>query len=88
MQVSSVNVCVHIIMCFELMVLTKSCALFPEHSVYNTYCNLILFLDAFMKFAAPSLGGDGPSQTLLSYMEEYNFQAPVAWKGFRPLTSK
>lgn len=34
------------------------------------------------------LDGDGPSKTLLSYMEERNWTAPADWAGFRPLTSK
>jgi hypothetical protein len=32
--------------------------------------------------------GDGPSNTLLRYMEGHGWQAPSSWKGFRPLTSK
>lgn len=36
----------------------------------------------------PSKAGDGPSLTLLRYMEAYGWQAPSSWKGFRPLTSK
>jgi class 3 adenylate cyclase len=32
--------------------------------------------------------GDGPSNTLLRYMENHGWQAPSSWKGFRPLTSK
>ena len=32
--------------------------------------------------------GDGPSQTLLSYMEAREWKCPDDWKGFRPLTSK
>lgn len=36
----------------------------------------------------PSKSGDGPSLTLLRYMEAYGWQAPSSWKGFRPLTSK
>ncbi|RYG93703.1 hypothetical protein EON65_58515 [archaeon] len=32
--------------------------------------------------------GDGPSQTLLKYMEGHRFIAPKDWKGYRPLTSK
>lgn len=36
----------------------------------------------------PTKSGDGPSQTLLRYMEGYGWQAPSTWKGFRPLTSK
>mmetsp|Transcript_4336 Transcript_4336/g.4340 ORF Transcript_4336/g.4340 Transcript_4336/m.4340 type:complete len:869 (-) Transcript_4336:157-2763(-) len=32
--------------------------------------------------------GDGPSNTLLKYMEAHGWQAPSSWKGFRPLTSK
>lgn len=41
-----------------------------------------------MKTMAPVLNGDGPSLTLLEYMEELQFEAPADWKGFRPLTSK
>ncbi len=45
--------------------------------------------NALMLEAAPSLGGDGPSQTLLRYMEARHFDsASVDWKGYRPLTSK
>lgn len=32
--------------------------------------------------------GDGPCQTLLSYMKDREYTAPADWKGFRPLTSK
>ena len=32
--------------------------------------------------------GDGPSQTLLSYMGSRDWQAPADWDGYRPLTSK
>lgn len=41
-----------------------------------------------MLIAAPSHGGDGPSLTLLKYMENHNWAAPITWKGYRPLTSK
>ena len=41
-----------------------------------------------MAEAAPELGGDGPSQTLLQYMEARDWRAPDSWKGYRPLTSK
>jgi hypothetical protein len=44
--------------------------------------------DTMMAAAAPELGGDGPSQTLLRYMRDQNFEAPSTWKGYRPLTSK
>jgi len=44
--------------------------------------------DELMAEAAPSLGGDGPSKTILSYMGNQGFVAPSSWKGFRPLTSK
>lgn len=44
--------------------------------------------DLYMREAAPTLGGDGPSRTLLDYMGNQNFEAPKSWKGFRPLTSK
>lgn len=33
-------------------------------------------------------GGDGPSRTLLSYMQARNWTCPKDWNGFRPLTSK
>ncbi len=36
----------------------------------------------------PGMTGDGPSKTLLRYMNEFNFVAPNTWKGYRPLTSK
>jgi class 3 adenylate cyclase len=36
----------------------------------------------------PTMPGDGPSLTLLRYMEAHGWQAPSSWKGFRPLTSK
>ena len=32
--------------------------------------------------------GDGPSQTLLNYMENRDWKAPEDWAGYRPLTSK
>ena len=32
--------------------------------------------------------GDGPSETLMRVMEEYNFNAPSNWRGFRELTDK
>jgi len=32
--------------------------------------------------------GDGPSKTLLHYMESRNWVCPSNWKGYRPLTSK
>jgi class 3 adenylate cyclase len=44
--------------------------------------------DSMMLEAAPALGGDDPSRTLLQYMQTYNFVPPKSWKGFRPLTSK
>jgi len=44
--------------------------------------------DVLMAEAAPSLGGDGPSKTILSYMGNQGFMAPSSWKGYRPLTSK
>jgi hypothetical protein len=31
---------------------------------------------------------DGPSRALLGFMEEYGFQAPADWAGFRALTEK
>ena len=44
--------------------------------------------NALMKVLAPSLGGDGPSKTLLNYIEEFGPDAPAWWKGYRPLTAK
>jgi len=44
--------------------------------------------DFYIRLSAPVLGGDGPSRTLLRYMSEEGYEAPVGWKGFRPLTSK
>ena len=41
-----------------------------------------------MMAQVPSKAGDGPSLTLLRYMEAHGWQAPNSWKGFRPLTSK
>ncbi len=32
--------------------------------------------------------GDGPSQTLLSFMQSRDWTCPSDWEGFRPLTSK
>jgi len=32
--------------------------------------------------------GDGPSRTLLSYMQAENWTVPADWKGCRPLTRK
>jgi len=32
--------------------------------------------------------GDGPSKTLLSYMQSRDWTCPPDWNGFRPLTSK
>jgi len=32
--------------------------------------------------------GDGPSRTLINYIEEHHNKAPESWKGFRPLTAK
>jgi class 3 adenylate cyclase len=44
--------------------------------------------DSIMKMQAPSLGGDGPSRTLLKYIAAHQNVAPATWQGFRPLTSK
>lgn len=42
-----------------------------------------------MLTAAPSLKGDGPSKTLLRYMEAHSWSSSsIGWKGYRPLTSK
>lgn len=37
---------------------------------------------------ASDSGGDGPSRTILKYMEAKNFECPSDWQGYRPLTSK
>jgi hypothetical protein len=44
--------------------------------------------DSMMLELAPSLGGDGPSKTLLNYMRNFEFVPPKEWRGYRPLTSK
>ncbi len=44
--------------------------------------------NTYMLETCPILGGDGPSQTLLRYMANQNFEAPASWKGYRPLTAK
>lgn len=31
---------------------------------------------------------DGPTKTLMHYIEDYNLQAPDDWEGYRKLTSK
>lgn len=31
---------------------------------------------------------DNPSRSLLKFMQEYNFKAPVDWNGYRKLTEK
>ena len=31
---------------------------------------------------------DGPSDSLLTVMQKYNYNAPKSWKGFRELTEK
>jgi hypothetical protein len=31
---------------------------------------------------------DGPSKTLLNYMQQFDFDAPDDWKGYRELTDK
>ena len=44
--------------------------------------------NSIMKTNCPLLNGDGPSLTLLKYMDHYDYKPPSSWKGFRPLTSK
>jgi len=44
--------------------------------------------DSMMLELAPSLGGDGPSKTLLNYMSNFDFKPPSDWHGYRPLTAK
>lgn len=44
--------------------------------------------NSIMAVNAPSLGGDGPSQTLLNYMKSFKYVAPPDWKGVRALTNK
>jgi hypothetical protein len=31
---------------------------------------------------------DGPSKTLLNYMNGFDFESPEEWKGYRELTDK
>ena len=31
---------------------------------------------------------DGPTITIINFMEEYNFIAPSSWPGYRPLLTK
>jgi hypothetical protein len=31
---------------------------------------------------------DGPTNTLMKYMAEYNFEAPKTWRGYRELVEK
>jgi class 3 adenylate cyclase len=50
--------------------------------------NLLEKADTLMKRLIPGCEGDQPCKTILSYMEERNWQAPAGWKGFRPLTAK
>ena len=50
--------------------------------------DLLVKADAMMKVRAPSLGGDGPSATLIRYINEHGPERPSWWEGFRPLTSK
>jgi hypothetical protein len=54
------------------------------------YCRpLFERANQLMLSAAPSLRGDGPSKTLLRYMEAHSWSAQsIGWKGYRPLTSK
>lgn len=42
----------------------------------------------YLKKAEKMRNPDNPSKLLLSYMDEFKFQAPTNWKGFRPLTTK
>jgi len=38
--------------------------------------------------ASNDIGGDGPSQAILKYMDANNWVCPSSWSGHRPLTSK
>ena len=44
--------------------------------------------DRLMREAAPALGGDGPSLTLLRHMADHCWAAPADWAGYRPLLAK
>jgi class 3 adenylate cyclase len=44
--------------------------------------------DTLMKQLVPGCQGDPPSQTIMNYMQNLNYQPPASWKGFRPLTAK
>jgi hypothetical protein len=44
--------------------------------------------DRMMREAAPSLGGDGPSVTLLRFMCSHKWIPPAGWKGYRELQMK
>lgn len=50
--------------------------------------DLLTKTDNMMKERAPILGGDGPSKTLIRYINEHGPEKPSWWEGFRPLTSK
>jgi hypothetical protein len=41
-----------------------------------------------VSFPLPPLQDDGPTTTLLEYMEKFDFQAPADWSGYRSLDSK
>lgn len=41
-----------------------------------------------MMSKVPGMPGDGPSLTLIRYIDEHGGKAPDSWAGFRPLTSK
>lgn len=46
------------------------------------------FLQADALMTEGDSGGDGPSRTLLSFMENRQFKCPPEWKGYRDLTRK
>lgn len=45
-------------------------------------------LEADKLMADSDIGGDGPSRTILNYMEVRDWVCPNDWKGYRPLTNK
>lgn len=48
----------------------------------------VYFYEADRMMVDSDSGGDGPSQTLLSFMSARNWTCPSDWAGYRPLTSK
>ena len=47
-----------------------------------------LLEDCDLMMSESDIGGDGPSQTILNYMKNRDWECPESWQGYRPLTSK